>query len=157
MKKTFCTTFVFKRLYLFNPDINFGFSTNLGVFQAERLVIESELPDEPNENSKQSMTKIRFRLPKGEFLERRFLASSKLQVSLLKDAIIIVVCNKNFLFVKCNQLFLIIKTKVVYKDADLFYYQYRYTYSQRLSFQQIFHSIGLPPMERPSRPCQNNN
>jgi len=50
--------------------------------EAERLALESELPNEPDENSSENITKIRFRLPKGDFLERRFLASSKLQVLL---------------------------------------------------------------------------
>ncbi|XP_054278521.1 FAS-associated factor 1 [Macrosteles quadrilineatus] len=50
--------------------------------QAERAALESELPDEPSEDSTENITKIRFRLPKGDFLERRFLASSKLQVLL---------------------------------------------------------------------------
>lgn len=50
------------------------------LFQAERLAVQSELPDEPEERTTEPMTKIRFRLPKGESLERRFLASNRLQV-----------------------------------------------------------------------------
>jgi len=45
--------------------------------EAERLVLESTLPDEPDENAK-NVFKIRFRLPSGEFLERRFHDSNTL-------------------------------------------------------------------------------
>lgn len=50
--------------------------------EAERLAVESELPEEPEEGGGQAVTKIRFRLPNGESLERRFLASNRLQVVL---------------------------------------------------------------------------
>ncbi|XP_075216778.1 fas associated factor casp [Lycorma delicatula] len=49
--------------------------------EAERQLLEKRLPDEPSENSS-GVTKIRFRAPAGECLERRFLASNKLQVLL---------------------------------------------------------------------------
>lgn len=49
--------------------------------QAERLSVESRLPEEPAENEK-AITKIRVRLPKGEFLERRFKETDTLQTLL---------------------------------------------------------------------------
>uniref|UniRef100_A0A1B6DVE3 UBX domain-containing protein n=1 Tax=Clastoptera arizonana TaxID=38151 RepID=A0A1B6DVE3_9HEMI len=48
--------------------------------EAERLAVQSELPDEPEEGSLEPITKIRFRLPKGENLERRFFATNRLQI-----------------------------------------------------------------------------
>lgn len=47
-----------------------------------RLEVEASLPPEPPEGSGDSMTKIRFRLPKGENLERRFTTDTKLKVLL---------------------------------------------------------------------------
>lgn len=49
--------------------------------EAERQLLESRLPDEPGETSP-GITKIRFRLPMGDCLERRFLVTNKLQVLL---------------------------------------------------------------------------
>lgn len=46
-----------------------------------RLEVEASLPPEPPEGSGDSMTKIRFRLPKGENLERRFTTDTKLKVT----------------------------------------------------------------------------
>lgn len=48
--------------------------------QAIRLSLEQSLPPEPKEESTESVSKLRIRTPSGEFFERRFLASSKLQV-----------------------------------------------------------------------------
>ncbi|KAK6624778.1 hypothetical protein RUM44_011638 [Polyplax serrata] len=50
--------------------------------EAERLEVESRLPSEPSEVGGDNVTKIRFRLPKGEFIERRFYVSEALQVLL---------------------------------------------------------------------------
>uniref|UniRef100_A0A8C0UTZ6 Fas associated factor 1 n=1 Tax=Cyanistes caeruleus TaxID=156563 RepID=A0A8C0UTZ6_CYACU len=48
--------------------------------EAIRLSLEQSLPPEPKEESTESVSKLRIRMPSGEFFERRFLASSKLQV-----------------------------------------------------------------------------
>ncbi|XP_038616151.1 FAS-associated factor 1 [Tachyglossus aculeatus] len=48
--------------------------------EAIRLSLEQSLPPEPREESTEPVSKLRIRTPSGEFLERRFLASSKLQV-----------------------------------------------------------------------------
>ena len=49
-------------------------------FQAIRLSLEQALPPEPKEENAEPVSKLRIRTPSGEFLERRFLASSKLQI-----------------------------------------------------------------------------
>ncbi|XP_022206141.2 FAS-associated factor 1 [Nilaparvata lugens] len=49
--------------------------------EAERRLLESQLPDEPDETS-EGISKIRFRLPSGDFLERRFSILNSLQVVL---------------------------------------------------------------------------
>lgn len=49
-------------------------------FQAIRLSLEQALPPEPDEESGEQISKLRIRTPSGEFLERRFLGSCKLQV-----------------------------------------------------------------------------
>ncbi|KAI4799389.1 hypothetical protein KUCAC02_016957, partial [Chaenocephalus aceratus] len=48
--------------------------------QAIRLSLEHSLPIEPDEDSAEQISKLRVRTPSGEFLERRFLSSCKLQV-----------------------------------------------------------------------------
>lgn len=48
--------------------------------QAIRLSLEQALPPEPDEDSGEQISKLRIRTPSGEFLERRFLGSCKLQV-----------------------------------------------------------------------------
>lgn len=48
--------------------------------QAIRLSLEQSLPPEPKQESTESVSKLRIRTPSGEFFERRFLASSNLQV-----------------------------------------------------------------------------
>jgi len=48
--------------------------------EAIRLSLEQTLPPEPAEEGDQAVTKLRIRTPSGEFLERRFLGSCKLQV-----------------------------------------------------------------------------
>uniref|UniRef100_A0A8C0GJ81 Fas associated factor 1 n=1 Tax=Chelonoidis abingdonii TaxID=106734 RepID=A0A8C0GJ81_CHEAB len=48
--------------------------------EAIRLSLEQSLPPEPKKESTESVSKLRIRTPSGEFFERRFLASSKLQV-----------------------------------------------------------------------------
>ncbi|KAL7985095.1 hypothetical protein Chor_003665, partial [Crotalus horridus] len=48
--------------------------------EAIRLSLEQSLPPEPKQESTESVSKLRIRTPSGEFFERRFLASSKLQV-----------------------------------------------------------------------------
>lgn len=50
-----------------------------------RLEVEASLPPEPPEGSGDSMTKIRFRLPKGENLERRFTSDTRLKVRFKTD------------------------------------------------------------------------
>lgn len=50
------------------------------VLQAIRLSLEQALPPEPSEDSGKQISKLRIRTPSGEFLERRFLGSCKLQV-----------------------------------------------------------------------------
>jgi len=50
------------------------------VFQAHRLEVKSQLPEEPQEDAGNGITKIRFRLPKGECLDRRFQATAPLKV-----------------------------------------------------------------------------
>lgn len=50
------------------------------VLQAIRLSLEQALPPEPDEDSGEQISKLRIRTPSGEFLERRFLGSCKLQV-----------------------------------------------------------------------------
>lgn len=52
----------------------------LFLFQAIRLSLEQALPPEPDEESGEQISKLRIRTPSGEFLERRFLGSCKLQV-----------------------------------------------------------------------------
>ncbi|RZF45641.1 hypothetical protein LSTR_LSTR010592 [Laodelphax striatellus] len=49
--------------------------------EAERRLLESQLPDEPDESC-EGISKIRFRLPSGDFLERRFSILNSLQVVL---------------------------------------------------------------------------
>uniref|UniRef100_A0A8C4IRW1 Fas (TNFRSF6) associated factor 1 n=1 Tax=Dicentrarchus labrax TaxID=13489 RepID=A0A8C4IRW1_DICLA len=48
--------------------------------EAIRLSLEQALPPEPEEDSAEPISKLRIRTPSGEFLERRFLGSCKLQV-----------------------------------------------------------------------------
>nr|XP_019936993.1 PREDICTED: FAS-associated factor 1 [Paralichthys olivaceus] len=48
--------------------------------EAIRLSLEKTLPPEPAEESGEQISKLRIRTPSGEFLERRFLGSCKLQV-----------------------------------------------------------------------------
>uniref|UniRef100_A0A8C8DUH9 Fas (TNFRSF6) associated factor 1 n=1 Tax=Oryzias sinensis TaxID=183150 RepID=A0A8C8DUH9_9TELE len=48
--------------------------------EAIRLSLEQALPPEPDEESGEQISKLRIRTPSGEFLERRFLSSCKLQV-----------------------------------------------------------------------------
>ncbi|KAM9796782.1 FAS-associated factor 1 [Syngnathus typhle] len=48
--------------------------------EAIRLSLEQTLPPEPGEESSEQVSKLRIRTPSGEFLERRFLGSCKLQV-----------------------------------------------------------------------------
>uniref|UniRef100_A0A7N8YN09 Fas (TNFRSF6) associated factor 1 n=1 Tax=Mastacembelus armatus TaxID=205130 RepID=A0A7N8YN09_9TELE len=48
--------------------------------EAIRLSLEQALPPEPDEESGEQISKLRIRTPSGEFLERRFLGSCKLQV-----------------------------------------------------------------------------
>lgn len=48
--------------------------------EAIRLSLEQALPAEPDEDSGEQISKLRIRTPSGEFLERRFLGSCKLQV-----------------------------------------------------------------------------
>uniref|UniRef100_W5LGS3 Fas (TNFRSF6) associated factor 1 n=1 Tax=Astyanax mexicanus TaxID=7994 RepID=W5LGS3_ASTMX len=48
--------------------------------EAIRLSLEQTLPPEPKEEEGEPVSKLRIRTPSGEFLERRFLGSCKLQV-----------------------------------------------------------------------------
>ncbi|KAF7695414.1 FAS-associated factor 1 isoform X2 [Silurus meridionalis] len=48
--------------------------------EAIRLSLEQTLPPEPKEETGEPISKLRVRTPSGEFLERRFLGSCKLQV-----------------------------------------------------------------------------
>ncbi|KAK2841172.1 hypothetical protein Q7C36_012751 [Tachysurus vachellii] len=48
--------------------------------EAIRLSLEQTLPPEPMEEAGEPISKLRIRTPSGEFLERRFLGSCKLQV-----------------------------------------------------------------------------
>ncbi|KAK7889774.1 hypothetical protein WMY93_025334 [Mugilogobius chulae] len=48
--------------------------------EAIRLSLEQTLPPEPDEDSAEQISKLRIRTPSGEFVERRFLGSCKLQV-----------------------------------------------------------------------------
>ncbi|XP_060788100.1 FAS-associated factor 1 [Neoarius graeffei] len=48
--------------------------------EAIRLSLEQTLPPEPKEEAGEPISKLRIRTPSGEFLERRFLGSCKLQV-----------------------------------------------------------------------------
>ncbi|XP_051928793.1 FAS-associated factor 1 isoform X1 [Hippocampus zosterae] len=48
--------------------------------EAIRLSLEQTLPPEPGEESVEQISKLRIRTPSGEFLERRFLGSCRLQV-----------------------------------------------------------------------------
>ena len=48
--------------------------------QAIRLSLEQALPPEPTQEKGEPISKLRIRTPSGEFLERRFLGSCKLQV-----------------------------------------------------------------------------
>ncbi|KAM8874578.1 FAS-associated factor 1 [Spinachia spinachia] len=48
--------------------------------EAIRLSLEQTLPAEPDEDSAEQISKLRVRTPSGQFLERRFLGSCKLQV-----------------------------------------------------------------------------
>lgn len=48
--------------------------------EAIRLSLEQTLPPEPKEDAGEPISKLRIRTPSGEFLERRFLGSCKLQV-----------------------------------------------------------------------------
>lgn len=51
--------------------------------EAIRLSLVEQLPTEPLENSAKPITRIRIRLPSGEMLVRRFLATDSLQILLL--------------------------------------------------------------------------
>lgn len=48
--------------------------------EAIRLSLEQSLPPEPEEEHSEPQSKLRIRTPSGEFIERRFLSSSPLQV-----------------------------------------------------------------------------
>ncbi len=52
----------------------------LSLAQAIRLSLEQALPPEPKEEGGEPISKLRIRTPSGEFLERQFLGSCKLQV-----------------------------------------------------------------------------
>lgn len=64
--------------YSYNNPLDF--CLNVFFFQAIRLSLEQALPAEPDEESGEQISKLRIRTPSGEFLERRFLGSCKLQV-----------------------------------------------------------------------------
>lgn len=49
--------------------------------EAYRKQVEANLPPEPTMSEGDSITKIRFRLPKGEHLERNFQVTTPLKVS----------------------------------------------------------------------------
>lgn len=53
---------------------------SLPFVQAIRLSLEHALPPEPAEEGGEPISKLRIRTPSGEFLVRRFLGSTKLQV-----------------------------------------------------------------------------
>ncbi|KAJ8357707.1 hypothetical protein SKAU_G00205010 [Synaphobranchus kaupii] len=48
--------------------------------EAVRLSLEQTLPAEPKEDSKEPISRLRVRTPSGDFLERRFLGSCRLQM-----------------------------------------------------------------------------
>lgn len=48
--------------------------------EAERQEAANSLPQEPASDCKDPISKIRFRTPKGDFIERRFLAENELKV-----------------------------------------------------------------------------
>ncbi|XP_068599366.1 FAS-associated factor 1 [Brachionichthys hirsutus] len=48
--------------------------------EAIRLSLEQTLPPQPDEDAPEQISKLRIRTPSGEFVERRFLGSCKLQV-----------------------------------------------------------------------------
>ncbi|KAK1801201.1 hypothetical protein P4O66_022890, partial [Electrophorus voltai] len=50
------------------------------VYLAIRLSLEQALPPEPSEDGGERISKLRIRTPSGEFLERRFLGTTRLQV-----------------------------------------------------------------------------
>jgi len=50
-------------------------------FQAHRLEVERHLPPEPEEGAGDVITKIRYRLPGGRNIERRFRVTDTLKVS----------------------------------------------------------------------------
>lgn len=48
--------------------------------KTHRLELERHLPAEPDEGCTEPMIKIRYKLPEGGMIERRFLAKEKLKV-----------------------------------------------------------------------------
>lgn len=61
------------------PSIN-SLTRGFCPLQAIRLSLEQALPPEPKEENAEPVSKLRIRTPSGEFLERRFLATNKLQI-----------------------------------------------------------------------------
>ena len=51
--------------------------------QADRLAVESQLPEEPNDDDQ--VITFRFRPPNGEIFERKFLSTNQLQVNYKKQ------------------------------------------------------------------------
>lgn len=59
--------------------------------EAHRKKVEASLPSEPPLDQGDNITKIRVRLPKGEYIERRFQANTPLKVN-------VVICRSKILF-----------------------------------------------------------
>lgn len=53
--------------------------------EADRKNAENSLPPEPQNEHAQEVTKIRFRKPTGEYMERKFTADTQLKVSFKKN------------------------------------------------------------------------
>lgn len=58
--------------------------------EAHRKKVQVSLPPEPPQNQGDGITKIRFRLPNGQNIERRFHANTPLQVSFYQFFLVIV-------------------------------------------------------------------
>jgi RecG-like helicase len=70
--------------------------------EADRKHAENSLPPEPTSEGAQQITKIRFRKPTGDFVERKFTVDTQLKVSVIVLILASLRCSNNCLFLSCR-------------------------------------------------------
>lgn len=85
--------------------------------EADRRNAENSLPPEP-QNANKPITKIRFRKPTGEYIERKFLADTQLQVIKLSLPLFITY-DLDFSFASVFRCYLIMPLQMVSRQRNL--------------------------------------